>query len=89
MPTSGGHDSDVHASLLALIGQDQRPDHVGADCLELVVFAPVDVRTTGLASTVDNVRWFDLVEDFTHLALVLHADGGGADIFTLRTQQSL
>ena len=87
--TSCSHDRAVDASLLTLIRDDQRPDHICPDRLELVVFAPVDIGAASFASAVDDVRWPDLIENFLDLYLVLHTDASSVDIFALGEKELL
>lgn len=77
----------MYASLLTLIREDQRPDHIRTDRLELVVFAPVDIGAASLASAVDDVRWPNLIEDSLDLYLVFHTDASSVDIFALGDQE--
>ena len=77
----------MYASLLTLVREDQRPDHIRPDRLELVVFAPVDVGAAGFASAVDDVRWPDLIENSLDFYLALHTDASSVDIFALGDEE--
>ena len=79
----------MYASLLTLIRENQRPDHIRPDRLELVVFAPVDIGAAGFAGAVDDVRRPDLIEDSLDLYLVFHADASSVDIFALGEKELL
>jgi hypothetical protein len=77
----------MHASFVAQLGQHQRSYHVATHCLHSVIFAPVDVGASCLASTVDDVSWLELVEDLLHLDRVFHAVIGSMDSLALRIKQ--
>jgi hypothetical protein len=76
-------DIPIHTRL----GQDQCTYNIALDCLDLVVFAPVDVWSAGLASTVYHMGRFDFVENFTSRRLILHANTGSVDVFVLSTEE--
>ena len=65
--TSSRHVGEMHAPLMAQLSQHQRPDHIAAHCLDPVVFAPVDIGSSGLAGAVDDVSRLKLVKDLIHL----------------------
>ena len=65
---------------LALMSQGQRPRHIRLHSLELVRFTPVDVGTTGLASTVEDMCGFDFIEYTLHSGDIFHPYGGGGNM---------
>lgn len=73
----------MNVSVLTSLRQYQRPGDIGFDGLELVVFAPVNIRPPSLASAVDDMRWLDSVQNFVDICLVLHADASCVDILAL------
>lgn len=87
--TSGRHVGEVHASFVAQFRQHQSSYHVAAHRLDSVVFAPVDVGPSGLASAVDDVSRLEFVKNLIHLGRVLHAVVGGMDSLALRIEQAL
>lgn len=87
--TAGGKDTDVDVTLLASVGQVESTDDIAADGGSFIVFAPVDVRTTCAACTVENVSWLDSVQLFDDCFSVFHADGGGVDALALIFEQGL
>lgn len=86
-PTSSGHVGEMHAPLVAQLCQHQSSNHVAAHGFDSVVFAPVDVGTSGLTGTIDDVSWLELVKDLVHLGRVLHAVVGGMNGFALRVEK--
>lgn len=81
--TSRSHHREMDVSISTLRRQHQGAHDVRLHCLHLVVFAPVDVGSACFASAVDDMGGFDLVEDFAHAGLVLHADCRCVDILVL------
>lgn len=67
--------------------QHQRADHIALDCLDLMVFAPVNIRSTSLPGTIDYMSRLHFVKDFRHSSLVLHADTGPVYIFLLSLEK--
>lgn len=86
---SCSHDCAMHALFRTLIGQDNRSNDIGPDCLKLVFFAPVDVRAASFACAVDDMGRLDLVEDLLHFGLVLHTHGCDVNIFSLGEEEVL
>lgn len=86
--TSGRHVGEVHASFVAQFRQHQSSYHVAAHRLDSVVFAPVDVGPSGLASAVDDVSRLEFVKNLIHLGRVLHAVIGGMDNLALGVEQA-
>ena len=77
----------MDASLGALVCQQKGANHIAAHRLWPVTFAPVDVRSAGLASSVDDVSRLFLVKYFGHCSQVFHSRFGRADILALLEQQ--
>lgn len=86
--TARRHIGQMHSSLMAQLGQQQRSDNIAAHRLNPVVFAPVDVWPSGFAGAVDDSSWPEVVEDLTHARLVFHADVGGVYSFALGLEQA-
>ena len=67
--------------------QDQSARDVALDGLKFMIFAPVDIWTSGLAGAVDNVRGLDIIQDLTDFTLTLHSDGRGVNWFALPSKK--
>ena len=48
-----------------------------------MVFTPIDIGPTGLASAINYVHGLDLVKNLADFSLMLHAYGSGVHIFAL------
>lgn len=59
---SGRKVGDMDVPRRAKIDQIQCTDYVCSNGLSLVILAPVDVRPSGNTSTVENMRWLELVK---------------------------
>lgn len=77
----------MHISLIAEIGKHDSPDDIAHHSLLPVVLTPVDIRTAGLASTVDDTSWLEVVKDRFHCWQVLHASGGAEDGLALALEE--
>ena len=85
--TSCGHSREMDVPGHTGLGQDQCAYDITIDRLDLVVFAPVDVWSAGLASTVYHMGRFDFVENFTGRGLILHSDACDMDVVVLSAEQ--
>ena len=86
--TARREDGTVNAGERTAVGQVEGADDVGPHGFLLVVFAPVDIRTSRAAGAVEDVRGLDLVQLGLDGFAVLHADGGHVNVLPLALQNA-
>ncbi len=77
----------MDVSIYTSLGQDQGANDIALHGLDLVVLAPVNVWSAGLASAIDYMGRFDIVENITGRGLILHSDACGMDVLVLSSQK--
>jgi len=86
---AGGKDGEVDLLQETAVSQVEGADDVASDGLLLVVLAPIDIRTSGAASTVEDVGWLDSLKLSDDSLAVLHAHCGSGDSLALALEKSL
>jgi hypothetical protein len=51
-----------------------------------MVLAPVNIRSAGLAGTVEDMGGFDLIQNSGYGSLIVHSDACAVDIFVLSAE---
>lgn len=84
--TSSGEDSAVNTAREAQIGQIQSSNDVGTDRVLFMVLTPVDIGSSGAASTVQDVSRPDLFQFCLDGFSILHTDRGHVNLLALALQ---
>ena len=71
------------------VGQVESTDDIASDSLLFVIFTPVDIRTAGTTSTVEDVGGLDLSEFLHDGFSILHSNSGSKDHLALALQKGL
>ena len=72
--------------LTASLRQHQRSSNIAYDRLALMILAPVDIRSSSLPGTVDDMRWSDIVKNFVDSRLIFHPNGSRVDIVAMASE---
>jgi len=86
---SGSEDGDMDSLQITAICEVQGTDDIASDGLFLVIFAPVDIGSSGDTSAVENVSWLVFIELRQDRLTVFHADSGGGDLLSLALEKGL
>jgi hypothetical protein len=78
----------MYVPLRTFAGDNEYAQSIGLHCFDLMALTPVNIGTTGLASTIDDMCGFDVVEDSPDLRLFLHRCHGAVHCFALLSQES-
>lgn len=87
MFTSCRQDREVNASAEALVRDHQRAEPITLHRLHLVVLAPVDIGSPGLAGAVDDMRGLDVIEHLADGGLLVHAGRGAVHPLALLLEE--